>query len=104
MTSRRQLITATGVAAGGALLIGGTGAIASAATAPKPAADPWTQVPVILGRIKPPTFPAKDFPVTSYGGKGDGKTDDTAAFAKAIKACSTAGGGRVTVPAGTWLT
>ena len=55
MTSRRQLITATGVAAGGALLIGGTGAIASAATAPKPAADPWTQVPVILGRIKPPT-------------------------------------------------
>jgi polygalacturonase len=115
MASRRQLITGAGLAAGGALLVGGTGAIASAATtgaatpaatpSPSPSGDPWTTVvPGILKRIKPPTFPPKDFPITSFGGKGDGKTDNTAAFAKAIKACTAANGGRVTVPAGKWLT
>src|SRR2546430_13621724 len=73
MTSRRRLFTATGLAAGGAVLAGGTGAIASAATTA--AADPWTTVvPAILARIKPPTFPAKDFPVTSYGAEGHGTT------------------------------
>src|SRR5947209_13472191 len=106
MTSRRQVLTTGGLVAGGALLAGGTGAIASAATTASPAAtgDPWAQVPTILAAIKPPKFPARDFPVTSYGAKGDGKTDNTAAFAKAIQACTAAKGGRVTVPAGTWLT
>jgi len=106
MTSRRQLITVTGTAAGGTLLAGAAGVtIASAATGPRPApVDPWTQVPVILARIKPPTFPNKDFIITAYGAKGDGRFDNTAAFAKAIKACNTAGGGRVVVPAGKFLT
>jgi polygalacturonase len=42
--------------------------------------------------------------VSDYGAVGDGKTLNTAAFAKAIDACAAAGGGRVHVPAGTWLT
>src|SRR5256885_6602877 len=104
MATRRQLLTATGVATGGVLLAGGTGAaIASAGTA-APAADPRDEVPKILARIKPPTFPAKEFVITNFGAKGDGKTDNTAAFAKAIKAASTAGGGRATVPGGKVLT
>lgn len=65
--------------------------------------DPWARVPVILGRINAPTFPARNFDVTSFGAVGDGRTDSRAAFTKAISACHAAGGGRVVVPAGDFL-
>ncbi len=64
----------------------------------------WKQVPVILKRIVPPTFPEKDFEITKFGAVGDGTTDCTKAFADAIAACNQAGGGRVVVPAGKFLT
>ncbi|HEX8116257.1 MAG TPA: glycoside hydrolase family 28 protein, partial [Pyrinomonadaceae bacterium] len=38
------------------------------------------------------------------GAKGDGKFDNTEAFRRGIAACNKAGGGRVVVPAGTFLT
>jgi polygalacturonase len=65
--------------------------------------DPWQAVNKILKQIKPPTFPNKDFNVTAYGAIGDGKSDCTDAFKKAIDACNKAGGGRVLVPAGNFL-
>jgi polygalacturonase len=61
-------------------------------------------VPSILARIRAPVFPARDFPITRYGAVGDGTTDCTTAFRRAIEACSAAGGGRVVVPAGRFLT
>lgn len=67
--------------------------------------DPWKVVmPKILGRIKPPVFPKRDFLITRYGAVGDGKTDCTGAFGKAIAACNRAGGGRVMVPGGSFVT
>jgi polygalacturonase len=66
--------------------------------------DPWAQAPVILGRIRPPEFPRRDFEVTRYGAASDGVTDATDAFRRAIEACARAGGGRVVVPAGNFLT
>ena len=66
--------------------------------------DAWAQVPQILRRIKPPAFPKRDFAITKFGAVGDGKTDCTAAIRNAIEACAKAGGGRVVVPAGTFLT
>ena len=51
-----------------------------------------------------PQFPAHDFMLTGYGGIGDGHTLNTTAFQHAIEACSAAGGGRVIVGAGKWLT
>ncbi len=66
--------------------------------------DPWSQVPAILARIKPPVFPQRDFDVTKFGAVGDNKTDCTEAFQKAIAACHAAKGGRVVVPAGEFIT
>ncbi|HEX8137003.1 MAG TPA: glycoside hydrolase family 28 protein [Pyrinomonadaceae bacterium] len=64
----------------------------------------WGAVPGILARIRPPRFPARDFKITDYGARGDGQTDNTDAIRKAIAACNSAGGGRVVVPRGTFLT
>ena len=66
--------------------------------------DPWSRVPEILARIQPPVFPHRYFDVTKFGGVGDNQADCTAAFQKAITACNAAGGGRVVVPAGEFLT
>jgi len=68
------------------------------------AAPEWSQVPAILARIVAPQFPARDFDITKFGAVADGKTDCTAAIAKAIDACAKAGGGHVVVPAGEFLT
>lgn len=61
-------------------------------------------MPRILARIRRPIFPKRDFLVTRYGAVGNGKNDCTEAFRKAIAACNQAGGGRVVVPAGSFLT
>ena len=44
-----------------------------------------------------------DFNVTDYGAKGDGATLATEAIQKAVDACAQAGGGRVLLPAGRYL-
>jgi len=64
----------------------------------------WDLLPEILSRIVPPTFTDRDFIVTDYGAVGDGLTDCNPAFKKAIAACTKAGGGRVVVPKGIFLT
>jgi polygalacturonase len=64
----------------------------------------WAAEPAVLARIHAPEFPAKDFPITDYGAKADGATDCTTAIRQAIAACNAAGGGRVVVPAGIFLT
>jgi len=64
----------------------------------------WADVPGILARIQPPRFADRDFDIRGHGAVGDGKSDCREAIAKAIAACSAAGGGRVVAPAGTWLT
>ena len=77
-----------------------------------PAADPaaasidgaWRRAEEILERIRPPQFPDRDFDIRKFGARGDGEKDCTAAIAAAIRACHEAGGGRVAVPEGRWLT
>ena len=68
--------------------------------------DPHIPVkaPFPMPALKTPEFPARDFVITDYGTKpGDG-TKVTDAIRKAIAACHDAGGGRVVIPAGEWLT
>jgi unsaturated rhamnogalacturonyl hydrolase len=62
----------------------------------------WIDYDRVLARIKAPTFPDRDFPITAYGAQPG--TEATAAIAAAIEACTRAGGGRVVVPPGEWLT
>jgi polygalacturonase len=69
-----------------------------------PAITGWDRVPLILARIRPPSFADRDFDVTRYGAIGNGTTDCTDAFRRAIAECASAGGGRVIVPEGRFLT
>ena len=67
-------------------------------------ADPWVRAAAITKRIVAPRFPSRDFDITKFGATGDGQATCTAAIRKAIAACRAAGGGRVVVPDGRFLT
>lgn len=64
----------------------------------------WNKVDEILARIVSPEFPDKDFNILDFGAAADGKTLSTEAFRRAVEACNKAGGGRVVVPEGEFLT
>lgn len=54
--------------------------------------------------IKEFIYPSRSFSIEEYGAIKGGQVDNTDAIAQAINACSKAGGGRVLVPEGEWLT
>lgn len=58
----------------------------------------------ILDRIKEPVFPTRDFDIRHYGAEAGGSAKCTEAITKAIRECSAAGGGRVVIPSGVFLT
>lgn len=95
--TKRPLLNALALAGLVCLVISGTARAQSTGS-------PWDDVPQILQRIVPPQFPARDFDITRYGAVADGQADCTSAFGAAIAACVKAGGGRVVVPAGKYLT
>lgn len=64
----------------------------------------FKNLPFKMSALSVPKFPNKVFNIKQFGAVGDGMTVNTEAFAKTIEACSKAGGGKVVVPAGMWLT
>jgi polygalacturonase len=66
--------------------------------------EAWERAADIARNVRAPAFADRIFDITKYGAVPDGSRLNTAAIAKAIDACASAGGGRVLVPAGTFLT
>lgn len=64
----------------------------------------WHTADEILARIKAPEFPDREFSIIDFGAVPGGEINCSKAIRDAIEACSKAGGGRVKVPAGTFLT
>jgi polygalacturonase len=66
--------------------------------------DPWGRAEAIVRSIVVPTFKRADFDIRKFGAVADGKTSCTDAIRKAIATCHAAGGGRVVVPDGRYVT
>src|SRR2546423_3083248 len=60
--------------------------------------------PFRMPKIRRPVFADRVVDIRAHGAVGDARSDCTAAIASAIAACAKAGGGRVLIPAGKWLT
>ena len=102
VSTRRDFLSEAGVGGGALLALGA----APPALAAEPDADEalWREAEAIVSRIAKPSFPKRDFVVTAFGAVGDGRVNCTAALRRAIRACTNAGGGRVVVPPGQYLT
>ena len=68
------------------------------------ASPEWEPMEEILNSISDPVFPDRQFVITGFGAKPDSGLPATDAINRAILACHAAGGGKVIVPAGTYLT
>jgi polygalacturonase len=98
MPNRREFLKSIAVAGVGGLTAADLGWTQPTRT------DPWVEAAAILRRIVPPTFPDRTFDVTRFGASARRDVEHTTAFRAAIAACAAAGGGRVVVPAGRFVT
>ena len=57
-----------------------------------------------MAKVQRPDIPVRQVNIEDFGGVGDGVFLNTEAFAEAIDVLSQAGGGRLVVPTGVWLT
>jgi polygalacturonase len=105
VTNRREFLRTLGAGAALASPIGGLACRRAARVNPAPtSAKGWDLVPEIESRISPPRFPDRDFDITHFGARDNASFDNTDAIRRAIDACSAAGGGRVVVSVGRWVT
>lgn len=62
------------------------------------------EAPFAMAAIQVPRFPRADFVITEFGAVAGLQVKCTEAIRQAVDACHRAGGGRVVVPVGRWLT
>src|SRR4028118_1354647 len=65
--------------------------------------DDWSRADEVVRTIRLPEIPARDYVITNFGALSGGTADARPAILAAIKKASAAGGGRVVIPAGKWL-
>ena len=64
----------------------------------------YTDLPCAVEHVQPVVIPDYTVMLTDFGAVGDGVTDNTEAFANAMKHIKKQGGGHLIVPDGKWLT
>ena len=64
----------------------------------------YEDLPFEMAKVQRPDIPVRQVNIEDFGGVGDGVFLNTKAFAEAIDVLSQAGGGRLVVPTGVWLT
>ena len=96
--NRRDLVRNLAVA-GAALMVPNVGRASARPALSIDPRDPWSSLPQLLARIRPPNIPRRDFVVKATPG-----TDATSAIKRTIDAASKAGGGRVVIPEGIYDT
>ncbi len=62
------------------------------------------ETPLDIPEAVLPSIPQRSVSIETFGAAGDGVALNTEAFAKAFEELASKGGGRLTVPAGVWLT
>ncbi|QEI14022.1 glycoside hydrolase family 28 protein [Cellvibrio japonicus] len=92
----------------GIAFLGATGLTACVNNKPSPNSgmsydEAWRTADDIRNNIARTSFPNKTFDIRAYGARAGGAIDATKAFANAIAACHAAGGGKVLVSGGTYL-
>lgn len=70
----------------------------------QPGEDSLHGIDAVLKEIVAPVFPDRTFNIADFGAVADGTTNCSAAIKKAIEKCNKAGGGKVIVPTGNYLT
>ena len=101
---RRQFLSQLGVGAGGAMALGLLPGCQTLGQGDSAYQQAWQTAEQIRTNTPVPQFPDRTFDVRDYGAKAGGQSDCSQAFAAAIAACHQAGGGRVLVSDGTYLT
>lgn len=90
------------------LLTTGAAALLAVSCGTKSAGDEFAylykDLPFEMAKVARPVIPDYTVDITDFGGKGDGVTLNTEAFAKAMKHLSDKGGGHLNVPSGIWYT
>ena len=64
----------------------------------------YEDLPFEMEEVQRPKIPSREVNIKDFGGVGDGVFLNTEAFASAIDALTEAGGGKLVVPTGIWLT
>lgn len=62
------------------------------------------ETPFKMKSVKTFVFPERSYSIIDFGAKADGSTVCTSAINTAIETCAKAGGGKVIIPEGTWIT
>jgi len=73
-------------------------------TSKKSLSDYINEAPFPMDQIPEPKIPGKTFNITDFGAAGHGKSLNTQAIQNAIDKASNAGGGKIIIPPGLWLT